>query len=112
VSSEILARHPKADLRVYALWTDRLLNDSRAQWDGGGLDDARVLHFWDGPDVAGQYFARDVPAYQGGTWDAYVLFGPDARWDTRPGPLLGSGSPVIAHTDELARQAAQLISRD
>ena len=38
---------------------------------------------------------------QGGDWDTYLLFGPDATWTTHPGPLRDSGGPVDHQIDDL-----------
>ncbi len=37
------------------------------------------------------------------TWDAYFLYGPEARWDQEPGPLVSrsSASSVIAAAGQL-----------
>ena len=83
--------------------------DSRDQWDGGGLTDWRVIHLWDGPDIAGDWFVAHEPGFQGNNWDAYLLFGPTATWTTRPGPLISSGSTVIGEADTLAQSIAPLI---
>ena len=59
------------------------------------MTDRRVVHLWDGPDIAGDWFVAHEPGFQGNNWDAYLLFGPTATWTTRPGPLISSGSTVI-----------------
>jgi hypothetical protein len=104
-----LERHPRASLRVYAIWAAKYGFDSRDQWDGGGLTDRRVVHLWDGPDIAGDWFVAHEAGFRGNDWDTYLLFGPSARWTTQPGPLIGSGSPVIDQADALARSIAPLL---
>jgi hypothetical protein len=42
-----------------------------------------------------------VTGQEGITWDAYFLYGPDARWDRQPGPLVSTGGSVIGSTDQL-----------
>ena len=110
MQSEILAAHPRANLRVYALWTNKLFGDARDRWDAAGLTDRRVTHLWDGNDVAGDWLAGSVPGYQGGDWDTYLLFGPDASWTGRPGPLASSGGPVDAELDRLEHAIGPLLS--
>ncbi len=34
-------------------------------------------------------------------WDAYLLYGGEARWDETPEPLVGRGSTVIQAADKL-----------
>jgi hypothetical protein len=106
VQDQLLAAHPDAPLRVFAIWVDKRAGDGRHAWDGGGLTDPRVVHFWDGADVTEGWFVAHQPGYLGCDWDAYLLFGPEATWRSRPMPLVGSGSAVIRRKDDLAREAA------
>jgi hypothetical protein len=109
VQQEILATHPSAKLRVYAIWTNKLLGDRRSRWDAARLTDPRVTHLWDGNDVAGDWLAGNVAGDQGGDWDTYLLFGPEATWSTGPpSPLRSSGSPVDASADTLKQAIAPL----
>ena len=96
-------------MRVYAIWVAKYGFDSRDQWDGGGLIDRRVVHLWDGPDIAGYWFVAHEPGFQGNDWDAYLLFGPTATWTAWPEPLISSGSTVIGQADTLAQSIAPLI---
>jgi hypothetical protein len=49
--------------------------------------------------------------YQGGDWDAYLLFGPNAVWTAIPHPLLNSGSTVIGSHDQLQASILPLLTR-
>jgi hypothetical protein len=98
-------------LRVYALWTIKLTFDSRSQWDGGGLADPRVVHLWDPQDLVGNWFVNNEPDNQAGDWDAYLLFGPTARWTNQPPPLISSGSTVIGTSTQLAQSIGPLLKR-
>jgi hypothetical protein len=104
VQSKLLETHPHARLRVYAIWVNKLFGDARNRWDAAGLTDPRVVHLWDAQDVSGDWLVSNVAGYQGGDWDTYLLFGPDASWTSQPGPLASSGSPVDHQIDDL-RQA-------
>jgi hypothetical protein len=110
VQSEILRAHPTARLRVYAIWTNKLFGDARRRWDAAGLTDPRVVHLWDGHDVSGDWLVGHVGGYQGGDWDSFLLFGPEATWTGRPAPLRGSGSPVDAQFDTLTRAIGPLLA--
>jgi hypothetical protein len=110
VQSEILNAHPNARLRVYALWVNKLFGDARRRWDAAGLTDPRVVHLWDADDISGDWLAANVAGYQGGDWDTYLLFGPDATWTSRPAPLASSGGPVDHQIDELRRALPGLLT--
>jgi hypothetical protein len=110
VQQLILERYPTANVRVYAIWTSKLLGDSRRWWDAAGLTDRRVIHLWDGPDVAGQWFAQHQPGYQGPDWDTWLLFGPEATWSAdRPPALEGSGYSVVDTIGDLDRGLVPLL---
>lgn len=111
MQTEILEANPEADLRVYAIWIDRMFLDSRDRWDGAGLTDARVTHLWDPQDRSGRWFLDNLADYEGGSdWDFYLLFGPDAEWGEIPEPLLSSGVTVIGEAQRLERDIAPLLS--
>jgi hypothetical protein len=110
VQSEILGTHPNAKVKVYAIWANKLFGDARDRWDAAGLTDHRVTHLWDGPDVSGGWLAANVEGFAGSDWDTYLLFGPDATWTARPGPLLASGAPVDAELDRLQLAIGPLLS--
>jgi hypothetical protein len=109
VQNHLLRSHPHARLAVSALWTDKRFWDSRAEWDTDGLTDRRVVHLWDGKDIAGDWFVNHLPTDQGGDWDAYLLFGPGAVWTRIPHPLLSSGSTVIGSSDQLQASILPLL---
>jgi hypothetical protein len=97
-----------------AIWMPMLATDARSEWSEGLLEDRRVVHFWDEERVAGRWLAEaDVGGlgYSGIVWDAYLLFGPDAVWDSELGPLVGSGAPVVGAADRLGEQLRSLLSR-
>jgi hypothetical protein len=110
VQSDILEANPTARLRVYAIWTNKLFGDARNRWDADGLTDPRVVHLWDADDVAGDWLVGHVSGYQGGDWDTYLLFGPEATWSGRPGPLRSSGSPVDEQVGVLRDAVAPLLA--
>ena len=88
-----------------------LAGDSRDDWDGRSMPDPRVLHFWDGEHVVGQWFAREVDGYEGIAWDIYYLYGPEATWETIPAPLVGSGETIYAARHQLETQLTTLIEK-
>lgn len=90
-----------------------LPTDARARWSwtGGVLTDPRAVHFWDEKRTVGRWFtAPGNPAGDGGiVWDAYYLYGPDAQWDSKPEPLISTGTTVRDGADELKRQLLPLL---
>jgi hypothetical protein len=114
VQSEILRPHPDARLRVYAIWTNKLFGDARNRWDAAGLTDPRVVHLWDGEDVSGDWLVQHVRGYDGGDWDTYLLFGPDATWPSsgagQPAPLESSGGPVDDQVEQLDQALGPVLA--
>ncbi len=111
MQKEILDQYPEADLRVYAVWFDMLLGDDRSKWPADVLTDSRVREYWDEDRVAGLWFAKNVPEHSFGpiTWDAYLLYGPQAQWETIPGPLIDFGRTIIAKRNSLKAEVVKLI---
>src|SRR4051812_44184190 len=87
-----------------------LWGDSRDGWDSTVLPDARGTHLWDGQKLVGRWFATQDANPQGIYWDAYWLYGPTARWDAAPGPLVGRGGPVIDVGGQLQSQLVPLLT--
>lgn len=106
MQEQILEQNPDADLRVYAIWTERLFLDSRALWDGAGLDDPRVVHLWDDDDLAGPWFAEHQPDLGGVDWDFYLLYDADAAWDDAP---VDTGFSVRGEGERLVDAVTPLI---
>jgi hypothetical protein len=71
-----------------------------------------VTQYWDGDGITGTYFAdADLGGlgYSGFVYDVYYVFGPGATWGEAPGPLAGSGAPVLYEGEKLrAALRAQL----
>ena len=111
MQTEILAKQPSPNLRVYAIWASKLFTDARRRWDAAGLTDSRVVHLWDPEDASGGWLAGNVPEYDGPDWDTYLLFGPDATWADAPAPLRAHGSPVVDAESLQQRIDALLLSR-
>ncbi len=97
---------------MYAVWFDMLVADSRDQWDANLMPDARVTHLWDQHRRVGCWYGKNQPPklhFGPIVWDTYYLYGPDARWDEVPEPLIGSGYTILAARQSLANQIAPLL---
>jgi hypothetical protein len=104
VQQDILEKHPEANLRVYTVWYSVLAGDSRSAWRSGAMPDKRVTNLWDEQRLISQWVSAHVPGMEGFVWDAYLLYGPEAKWDSAsdpPAPLVSSGSTVIAAKQQL-----------
>jgi len=109
VQTQLLAQNPFAQLRVYAVWLPMLGGDAREMWNGTTMPDTRVMHYWDGEAVIGQWFAKQVDGYEGIAWDVYYLYGPDATWESVPSPLIGSGATIYGERQTLKVQVSTLM---
>ncbi|HXM19598.1 MAG TPA: hypothetical protein VN934_12440 [Candidatus Tumulicola sp.] len=109
MQQEVLAKHPRTDLRIQAIWFSVLASDSKSGWDSSILTDKRVTNYWVANLSIGDWFGRRVLGTNALCWDAFFVYDGKARWKEVPGPLRGYGSPVISHTDELSRALAPLL---
>ena len=94
---------------MFVIWFDMLAGDSKVFVDLKLLNDRRVTNFWDGHKLTGQWFGQHVTGGGGTVWDAYFLYGAQAHWDHQPGPIVGSGNPVIGATDQLLQSIDPLL---
>jgi hypothetical protein len=102
VRSNILDRYRSSPVRVYVVWFDMMVGDSRDFVDRRVLNDARVTNYYDPKKVVGSWFVEQNGDGGGIVWDAYFLYGPDATWATELGPLVSTGGPVIGASSDLA----------
>jgi hypothetical protein len=91
---------------VYTVWFNMLYSDSRDRWDGDGLTDPRVVHFWDEQKAVGNWFSANVTHRPGTTWDFYALYGPDATSLASPA---SAGGTIIARSGALQASIAPLL---
>jgi hypothetical protein len=108
VQDEILEKE-SSDLRVYAVWLP-FRSGYRDAISGTLLADARVRHYWDGRAVTSDFFGRTLPQAFPGLWDAYIVYGPDARWDDEPAPLARWGGTVIGDGSSLRATVRSLLA--
>lgn len=116
----MLDANPDADVRVYAVWFSMYPGDVRDRWPAEVMADPRVVHYWDEDKVVGTWYAARLPEIQklmapGSKgyedpvlWDAYLIYGPDARWSGAPSGLRGWGRTILG-TRESLRDAFEVI---
>jgi len=123
VQKEILEPRASADLRVYAVWFNMVEEDARTRWPADLLTDRRVTHFWDEGKTVGRWFAPRAEAPpmvavrapdssglgQPVLWDAYLVYGPEARWDEEPSGLRRWGRTIL-RTREQLREAVTALA--
>jgi hypothetical protein len=100
----VLAQEPSTDVHVFAVWVNRGIGDDRGAIDRTLLDDPRVAQYWDADGEVGRRFAEiDLGGLgiDGFVYDVYYVFGPDAAWGERPGPVDGAGGTVVDEVDRL-----------
>ena len=99
---------------MYTVWFSMLPGDSRSGWRSGAMADPRVTNLWDEQQVASQWFSQHIDGEQGYVWDAYYLYGPDARWDSAnsaPTSLLSTGGTVRSKLGDLEASLTPLLSQ-
>ena len=69
------------------------------------LADPRVMNLWDRNALLGRWFQTHGGAF----WDAFLLFGPDARWRDEPEGLISWGSSIIGASDQLRHDLVPLL---
>ena len=120
VQTELLAKYPKADLRVYAIWFNMFPGDARSKWPPSLLTDRRVTHRWDEGKLVGMWYGgytNEIRAelspgssWNGDIlWDAYLFYGSDARWDDTPTSLIHWGRTIVAGRETLRQDFERLF---
>ena len=97
---------------MYAVWFNMLDGDSRDRWNGDGMTDPRVTHFWDQQKIVGDWFSQNVTHARGTTWDFYALYAPNVSNLETPSSFGGGaqgGGTIIGHHDQLAAAIAPFL---
>jgi hypothetical protein len=125
VQQTLLDANADASLRVYAIWFNMYPGDARDRWRSSLLPDARAVHFWDEAQSAGRLFAGVLPRLaaqraagsidlEGDVlWDAYLLFGRDARWETDEAPpdVVSWGSTILLTRETFRHDLLNALAR-
>jgi hypothetical protein len=87
VNSDVLAKIPTNDVRAYAVWVPkRKGKEADVAEATATVTDGRATHFWDGAGVLLRAFAP-VLGLREDAWDVYMIYGPEARWETSTPPV-------------------------
>jgi len=107
---------------VYAVWFSMYPTDLRERWPADVLTDSRVVHFWDEPKSVGRWYgerfqqieSRVAPGSSGlgGAilWDAYLVYGPESRWEDSPTGLRRWGRTIVRTQEALREAVTELLS--
>ena len=106
MQNEILSKYPTADLDVYVVWFNMYPGDARWRWDGDGMTDSRVTHYWDEQKSVGTWFSANLTERGSPTWDFYALYSPDARDLAAPNNM---GGTIIGRRAELQSALAAVL---
>jgi hypothetical protein len=122
VQEDILTKHKDADLEVYAIWFSMYPTDLRERWPAEILTDPRVVHYWDDAKNVGKWYGdrfremeSSVAPNSSGLgapvlWDAYLVYGPEARWDEAPTGLRRWGRTILRTQDALRQSVDDVLS--
>ena len=94
MQTQVLRRYPDADLRVYVVWLPVMPLDARFAV-ADLLVDRRATHFWDNEQLVSKNLATAYGMPGQLVWDAFLVFGPEATWETDPPEPLARRSPVV-----------------
>jgi hypothetical protein len=121
---DLLARNPKADVRVFTIWFRMYPGDAQSKWPRELLTDRRVEHRWDEPKAAGRWFftnLRSLRPSRGGDgrfpqrvdalWDSYLLFDRSATWGSTPNGLVSWGYTVMRTRPQLLKDFQFVIGQ-
>ena len=113
MQDEILAKHPDANLKIYSIWEPILPTDRRRTWKASLFSDPRITHYWDEERVSGQWYGDAVPncLLPPVAWDAFYVYGPDAKWDSDAAKPIRCGAPVIMNGEALREALEPLLAK-
>lgn len=111
MQDEILKKHPSANIRAYVVWQPWMPTDRREAWDPSIISDPRTIHYWDADLVASKWSAKMPGNDQGVEWDILYAFGPDAKWENTPAPLVSVGATIYHERDKLSREIEPLLKQ-
>lgn len=122
MQKNLLDTDRKADIRGFVVWFPMYRGDAKDRWHAELLSDRRLQHRWDQQKAIGRFFLnqRDLirPMHASGTWpkdadalwDAWLLFGPTAKWTgTVPDGLISWGATVLRTNQRLLEDLRTVV---
>ena len=108
VQRQVLDTDPELDLKLYVVWNARPVGEPLLKPAAGLESDDRIAEFWDTEQLAGRWFASNLGAGVH-AFDAYYLFGPEARWGVEPPDQLSTAADDDFLTGILLRRALEAL---
>lgn len=111
-AQEEVAQAQAVRLRVLVVWFSMYEGDERTRVRTELLGDPRAVHLWDEHKAIGAHYAgSDERFAESGDvlWDAWLLYGADARWRDSSQSPLAFGRTVV-RTREALRQALAALA--
>jgi len=103
-------------MSVYVISTAMLFGDDQSDVSVHLISDPSATHYWDGKRLLGIWFAQQEK-YKSETTgpiacDTYFLYGPTARRETIPEPLVTFGRTVIGKSKNIENNLNRLLTAD
>ena len=120
----MLDKHKDADVRVYAIWFSMFGDERRDDWPADLLTDRRVTHWWDEGKTVGRWYMPRIgqmretmsaqsTGFAGNVlWDAYLVYGPEARWEDPPTGLRRWGRTILRTQNGLRDAFTAVVNGD
>ena len=121
IQTRVFLKIPNPELRGYVVWMPVLAfgaKEQDAREQAWRIPDPRITRYFDAEGRLGQRYAPILRlAGDGAAWDVYLVFGPDARWDSAPPPpaywmhQLGRRAPPerLLDANQIARAINELL---
>ena len=114
MQQEILTRFASDDLRVYVVWQRILRNDAVNTAKVAAeqvFTDKRVSQMWDPANALGFWYKQsgELEHKDPMVWDAYFLYGKDAKWTVAPTGLIDAGYTVWNMKDRLLKSVSSTM---
>jgi hypothetical protein len=114
VQHDILDKYPASDLFVYTVWLPAMGGETRSAWRATTMPDPRVTNVWDEKWVVPDWFVHHLDGPRAHTilGDAYLLYGPQSRWDdisAAPTELVGRGATIQGAFSDLQSEIVPFL---
>jgi hypothetical protein len=111
IQAEVFDTIDSPNLRGFVVWVPKLNgHEDNVDEATHTISDPRVTHYWDGNGYLVHAYDAVLDLGQD-AWDIYLLYGPDARWDTAQPPAPRSWMHQLSDVDHPTLDAATIASQ-